>query len=198
MPAIDKKESLRKLADIAEDMGFRVWFDFRQCHIHEMYGKEIAWFDLDDQNRFWIDSTFLMAARGRYFCDICDILGTFVQKPGRQTRGTLYAISNSVGPWGRIKELPDASGVEWLNSDSMRSLYTLKGAKRIIRRYDLGGAKIVPVFDKDYEGAGAYADDLTKSSSDGAPRTLSDNDDSSGQNNLNGPSNNNNFFRANF
>nr|DAD96823.1 MAG TPA: hypothetical protein [Podoviridae sp. ctdDI2] len=199
MPAIDKKESLRKLADIAEDMGFRVWFDFKQCHIHEMYGKEIAWFDLDDQNRFWIDGAFLVASRGRYFREICNILGTFVQEPGRQTRGTLYAVSNSVGPWGRIKELPDASGVEWLNSDSMRSLYTLKGAKRITRRYDLGDAKIVPVFDNDYEGAGAYADDLTKTGGENAPRVPSDNDDSSGQNNQNSPGgNNNNFFRMNF
>nr|DAW79388.1 MAG TPA: hypothetical protein [Caudoviricetes sp.] len=199
MPAIDKKESLRKLADIAEDMGFRVWFDFKQCHIHEIYGKEIAWFDLDDQNRFWIDSTFLVASRCRYFREICDILETFVRQPGKQTRGTLYAVSNSVGPWGRIKELPDASGVEWLNSDSMRALYTLKGAKRITRRYDLGDAKIVPVFDNDYEGAGAYADDLTKASDENAPRTPSDNDDSSGQNNQNNPSgNNNNFFRTNF
>lgn len=86
MPAIDKKESLRKLADIAEGMGFRVWFDFKQCHIHEMYGKEIARFDLDDQSRFWIDSTFLVASKGRYFREICDILETFVQQPGRQTR----------------------------------------------------------------------------------------------------------------
>ena len=106
MPAIDKKESLRKLADIAEGMGFRVW----------------------------IDGAFLVASRSKYFREICDILGTFVQESGRQTRGTLYAVSNSVGPWGRIKELPDASGVEWLSSDSMRSLYTLKGAKRISRR----------------------------------------------------------------
>lgn len=98
MPAIDKKESLRKLADIAEDMGFRVWFDFKQCHIHEMYGT-----------------------------------------------------------------------------------------------------KIVPVFDNDYEGAGAYADDLTKTSEENAPRTPSDNDDSSGQNNQNNPGgNNNNFFITNF
>lgn len=39
MPSIDKKESLRKLADIAEDIGFRVWFDLKQCRIHEMYGE---------------------------------------------------------------------------------------------------------------------------------------------------------------
>lgn len=199
MPAIDKKESLRKLADIAEDMGFRVWFDFKRCHIHEMYGREIAWFDLDDQNRFWIDSAFLVASRGRYFREICDILETFVQQPGKQTRGTPYAVSNNVGPWGRIKELPDASGVEWLNSDSMRALYTFKGAKRITRRYDLSDAKIVPVFDNDYEGAGAYVDDLTKTSEENAPRTPSDNDDSSGQNSQNNPGgNNNNFFRMNF
>lgn len=199
MPAIDKKESLRKLADIAEDMGFRVWFDFRQCHIHEMYGKEIAWFDLDDQNRFWIDSTFLVVSMGRYFREICDILETFVQQPGKQTRGTLYAVSNSVGPWGRIKELPDASGVEWLNSDSMRALYTISGAKRIVRRYDLGNVRITPVFDNEYEGAGAYADDLTRSSSGDGPRIPSDNDDPSGQNGTNNSEgNNNNFFRTNF
>jgi hypothetical protein len=76
-------ERLRKLVDIAEDMGFRVWFDFKQCHIHEMYGKEVAWFDLDDQNRFWVDSVFLVASRGKYFRDICDILGTFVQNIGK-------------------------------------------------------------------------------------------------------------------
>lgn len=194
MASISSTEMLRKLVDIAEEMGFRIWFDFKQCHIHEMYGKEVAWFDLDDQNRFWVDSALLAASNGKYFRDICDILGVFVQKPGRQTRGTLYALSNSAGPWGRIRELPDASGVEWLNSDSMRALYTLGGAKRIARRYDLGDVKIVPVFDKDYEGVGAYADDQTKINSDDAPKTPSDSD-ISGQNNQNY---NNNFFRTNF
>lgn len=194
MASISSTEKLRKLVDIAEDMGFRVWFDFKQCHIHEMYGKEVAWFDLDDQNRFWVDSAFLVASSGKYFRDICDILGTFIQKSGRQTRGTLYALSNSVGPWGRIRELPDASGVEWLNSDSMRALYTLGGAKRIAKRYDLGDVKIVPVFDKDYEGVGAYADDLTKNNSDNTPKTPSGSD-VPGQNNQNY---NNNFFRTNF
>lgn len=194
MASISSTERLRKLVDIAEDMRFRVWFDFKQCHIHEMYGKEVAWFDLDDQNRFWIDSALLVASKGKYFRDICDILDTFVQKPGRQTRGTLYAVSNNTGAWGRIKELPDASGIEWLNNDSMRALYTIRGAKRIARRYDLGDVKIVPVFDKDYEGVGAYVDDLTKINSDSAPKTLSDSD-VSGQNNQNY---NNNFFRTNF
>ena len=90
-------------------------------------------------------------------------------------------------------------GIEWLNSDSMRALHALKGAKRITRRYDLGDTKIVPVFDNDYEGAGAYADDLTKASDENAPRVPSDNDGSSGQNNQNNPGgNNNNFFRTNF
>lgn len=199
MPAIASTERLRKLVDIAEDMGFRVWFNFKRCHIYEMYGKEVAWFDLDDQNKFWIDSAFLVASRGKYFRDICDILGTFVQKPGRQTRGTLYAVSNSTGAWGRILELPDASGVEWINADSMRALYTISGAKRIVRRYDLGSVRITPVFDNEYEGAGAYADDLTRSSSDDGPRIPSDNDDSSGQNGTNNSEgNNNNFFRTNF
>lgn len=94
MASISSTERLRKLVDIAEDMGFRVWFDFKQCHIHEMYDKEVAWFDLDDQNRSWVDSAFLVASKGKYSRDICDILGMFVQKPGKQTRGTLYAVSN--------------------------------------------------------------------------------------------------------
>lgn len=155
-------ERLRKLVDIAEDMGFRVWFDFKQCHIHEMYGKEVAWFDLDDQNRFWVDSAFLVASRGRYFRDICDILGTFVQKPGRQSRGTLYAIRGTIDTWSGVKELPDASGIERVDQDSLHALYTIKGARRIVRRYDIGKANIIAVEDKDYVGLGAYNHDESK------------------------------------
>lgn len=188
-------ERLRKLVDIAEDMGFRVWFDFKQCHIHEMYGREVAWFDLDDQSRFWVDSVFLVASRGRYFRDICDILGTFVQKPGRQSRGTLYAVRGTIDTWTGVKELPDASGIERVDGDSLRALYTIKGAKRIIRRYDIGKANIVAVEDKDYEGLGAYNHDESKDEvkpsrpADNTPKppvAVSD------------PNNNNNFFRTDF
>lgn len=190
-------ERLRKLVDIAEDMGFRVWFDFKQCHIHEMYGREVAWFDLDDQNRFWVDSEFLVASRGKYFRDICDILGTFVQKPGRQSRGTLYAVRGTIDTWSGVKELPDASGIERVDSDSLRALYTIKGAKRIIRRYDIGKANIVAVEDKDYEGLGAYNHDESKDEE--KPNSPIENKP---QPPAMGPTldehNNNNFFRTDF
>lgn len=187
-------ERLRKLVDIAEDMGFRVWFDFKQCHIHEMYGKEVAWFDLDDQNRFWVDSVFLVASRGKYFRDICDILGTFVQKPGRQSRGTLYAVRGTIDTWSGVKELPDASGIERIDGESLRALYTIKGARRIVRRYDIGKANIVAVDDKDYQGLGAYNHDESKiietsSSNQPEPPKRPNITDSNG---------NNNFFRSDF
>lgn len=155
-------ERLRKLVDIAEDMGFRVWFDFKQCHIHEMYGKEVAWFDLDDQNRFWVDSALLVKAGDNHLHDVCSIIEGFASKPGRQSRGTLYAIRGTIDTWSGVKELPDASGIERVDQDSLRALYTIKGARRIVRRYDIGKANIVAVEDKDYEGLGAYNHDESK------------------------------------
>lgn len=187
-------ERLRKLVDIAEDMGFRVWFDFKQCHIHEMYGKEVAWFDLDDQNRFWVDSAFLVASRGKYFHDICDILGTFVQKPGRQSRGTLYAVRGTIDTWSGVKELPDASGIERVDGESLRSLYTIKGARRIVRRYDIGKANIVAIEDKDYQGIGAYNFDESKSSDTGS----SNQPEPPKRPNITDSNGNNNFFRSDF
>lgn len=187
-------ERLRKLVDIAEDMGFRVWFDFKQCHIHEMYGKEVAWFDLDDQNRFWVDSAFLVASRGKYFHDICDILGTFVQKPGRQSRGTLYAVRGTIDTWAGVKELPDASGIERVDGESLRALYTIKGARRIVRRYDIGKANIIAVEDKDYQGIGAYNFDESKSSETGS----SSQPEPPKRPNITDSNGNNNFFRADF
>ena len=187
-------ERLRKLVDIAEDMGFRVWFDFKQCHIHEMYGKEVAWFDLDDQNRFWVDSAFLAASRGKYFHDICDILDTFVQKPGRQSRGTLYAVRGTIDTWSGVKELPDASGIERIDGESLRALYTIKGARRIVRRYDIGKANIVAVEDKDYQGIGAYNFDESKSSE----TSSSNQPEPPKRPNITDSNGNNNFFRSDF
>lgn len=188
-------ERLRKLVDIAEDMGFRVWFDFKQCHIHEMYGKEVAWFDLDDQNRFWVDSAFLVASRDKYYHDICDILGTFVQKPGRQSRGTLYAVRGTIDTWSGVKELPDASGIERIDGESLRALYTIKGARRIVRRYDIGKANIVAVDDKDYQGLGAYNYDESKD--EAKPSRPADNTPKPPVA-VSDPNNNNNFFRSDF
>lgn len=187
-------ERLRKLVDIAEDMGFRVWFDFKQCHIHEMYGKEVAWFDLDDQNRFWVDSVFLVASRDKYYHDICDILGTFVQKPGRQSRGTLYAVRGTIDTWSGVKELPDASGIERIDGESLRALYTIKGARRVVRRYDIGKANIVAVEDKDYQGIGAYNFDESKSSETGN----SNQPEPPKRPNITDSNGNNNFFRSDF
>lgn len=165
-------ERLRKLVDIAEELGFRVWFDFKQCHIHEMYGKEVAWFDLDDQNRFWVDSAFLVKAGDSHLHDVCGILEEFAAKPGRQSRGTLYAIRGTIDTWSGVKELPDASGIERVDQDSLHALYTIKGARRIIRRYDIGRANIVAVEDRDYQGLGAYNHDESR---------VSDSSNSSGQ-----------------
>lgn len=190
-------ERLRKLVDIAEDMGFRVWFDFKQCHIHEMYGKEVAWFDLGDQNRFWVDGAFLVAAGGRYLHDICGILKEFAAKPGRQSRGTLYAIRGTIDTWSGVKELPDASGIERIDGESLCALYTIKGARRIVRRYDIGKANIVAVEDKDYEGLGAYNHDESKDEE--KPNSPIENKP---QPPAMGPTldehNNNNFFRTDF
>ena len=186
-------ERLRKLVDIAEELGFRVWFDFKQCHIHEMYGKEVAWFDLDDQNRFWVDSAFLVKAGDSHLHDVCGILEEFAAKPGRQSRGTLYAIRGTIDTWSGVKELPDASGIERVDQDNLHALYTIKGARRIVRRYDIGKANIIPVWDADYQGIGAYNfDESKRSESDSNKQPEQPNNDNK---NLDKPNNNNyNYF----
>lgn len=47
---MDDNKRVRRIADIAEESGLRVWFSFAVCHIHRMYGPEIARFELDDQS----------------------------------------------------------------------------------------------------------------------------------------------------
>lgn len=37
--------TVTKIADMAESIGYRVWFDFATCYIHKMRGAEVARFD---------------------------------------------------------------------------------------------------------------------------------------------------------
>lgn len=40
--------AVTKIADMAESIGYRVWFDFATCYIHKMRGAEVARFEMDD------------------------------------------------------------------------------------------------------------------------------------------------------
>ena len=103
-------------------------------------------------------------------------------------------MRGTIDTWSGVKELPDASGIERIDGESLRALYTIKGAKRIVRRYDIGKANIVAVEDKDYQGIGAYNFDESKSSDTGS----SNQPEPPKRPNITDSNGNNNFFRSDF
>lgn len=185
---MEDNKRVRRIAEIAEECGLRVWFSFAVCHIHRMYGPEIAHFELDDQQRYWVSAEFLYAISGDHFREAVDHMGYLASNKGGQSRGTLYALKDKRGSWFSIKELEDGSGVDIISKPALNALYTRKGADRMAKRYDAAYDCYIQEIDQD---------NVTRRSIDWENKTTDD--DSSGQSGQNSPSgNNNNFFRTNF
>nr|DAI26346.1 MAG TPA: hypothetical protein [Caudoviricetes sp.] len=146
---MENDKRVRRIADIAEELGFRVWFSFAVCHIHRMYGPEVARFELDDQQRYWVSSEFLNATAGKYFREVVDHIGYLASNKGSQSRGTLYAMKEQRVSWWSIKELEDGSGVKTMGSESLDSLHTKRDVERIMRRYGIGKNCYIQEVDQD-------------------------------------------------
>lgn len=185
---MENNKRVRRIAEIAEERGLRVWFSFAVCHIHRMYGPEIAHFELDDQQRYWVSAEFLYAISGDHFREVVDHMGYLASNKGSQSRGTLYALKDKRGSWFSIKELEDGSGVDTIDKPALNALYTRKGADRTAKRYDAAYDCYIQEIDQD---------NISRRSIDWENKTTDD--DSSGQSGQNNPSgNNNNLFRTNF
>lgn len=146
---MEDNKRVRRIADIAEELGFRVWFSFAVCHIHKMYGPEVAHFELDDQQRYWVSSEFLNATAGKYFREVVDHIGYLAANKGSQSRGILYSLKDGRVSWWSIKELEDGSGAKTLGAESMDALYTKRGADRVAKRYDVGRNCYIQEIDQD-------------------------------------------------
>lgn len=146
---MENDKRVRRIADIAEELGFRVWFSFAVCHIHRMYGPEVAHFELDDQQRYWVSSEFLNATAGKYFREVVDHIGYLAANKGSQSRGVLYSPKDGRTSWWSLKELEDGSGVKTIGNESMDSLFTKKGVERIMKRYDVGHNCYIQEIDQD-------------------------------------------------
>lgn len=185
---MEDNKRVRRIAEIAEERGLRVWFSFAVCHIHGMYGPEIARFELDDQQRYWVSAEFLHAISGDHFREVVDHMDYLASNKGSQSRGTLYALKDKRGSWSSIKELEDGSGIDTIDKPALNALYTRKGADRMAKRYDAAYDCYIQEIDQD---------NISRRSIDWENKTTDD--DSSGQSGQNNPSgNNNNFFRTNF
>ena len=146
---MEDNKRVRRIADIAEECGLRVWFSFAVCHIHRMYGPEIARFELDDQQRCWVSSDFLYAISGDNFREVVDHIGYLVDNKGSQSRGVLYSPKDGRTSWWSLKELEDGSGVKTIGNESVDSLFTKKGVERIVKRYDVGHNCYIQEIDQD-------------------------------------------------
>lgn len=171
--------AVQRIAEMAEESGFRVWFDFATCHIHRMKGAdEVARFSLDDQRDFWVSSEFLLKliSDGKYN-DTMGYINVLLSNSGEQLRDGLYILQDQALSWWNIKELPDGTGATTVARNSRDAMYTKRGVERLRRRYDVTSRCIAveikpetPKTDGDDSGAG------------------------SGQNNQGGGNNNYNYF----
>lgn len=169
------------IADMAEKIGYRVWFDYATCYIHRMRGGELARFEMDNQQNYWMSGELVHKLTDVYGAEFLDWLKPITDAAGEQSRKGLYVLFDTSLNWWNLKEYPDGTGVETIDKNSRDAMYTERGVKRLKARYD-SMSKCIPV-------------EVAKPSADGqANRT--DNDGHSGQNNPEG--NNNNFFRSNF
>lgn len=184
---MDDNKRVRRIAEIAEECGLRVWFSFAVCHIHRMYGPEIAHFELDDQQRYWVSAEFLYAISGDHFREAVDHIGHLVENKGSQSRGTLYVMKESRVSWWAIKELEDGTGVKTAGAEGLDVLYTKAGVERVMKRYDVGRDCYIQEVDQ----SGMLGRRIEWSA-----KTGDDSDVPAGQNNPVGGSNN--FFRSNF
>ena len=146
---MENNKRVRRIADIAEELGFRVWFSFAVCHIHRMYGPEVARFELDDQQRYWVSSEFLNATAVKYFREVVDHIGYLASNNGSQSRGLLYVAKDQRVSWWALQEIEDGSGVRTIAQSSLDSLYTKKGIERIMKRYDVGHNCLIQEIDQD-------------------------------------------------
>ena len=183
---MENNKRVRRIADIAEELGFRVWFSFAVCHIYRMYGPEVAHFELDDQQRYWVSSEFLNATAGKYFREVVDHIGYLAANKGSQSRGLLYIAKDQRVSWWALRENDDGSGVRTVGQSSLDSLYTKKGVERIMKRYDAGHDCYIQEIDQD--GAAGKKIEWEAISRD----------DSGGNISQNNPGGNNNFFRSDF
>lgn len=169
------------IADMAEKIGYRVWFDYATCYIHRMRGEELARFEMDNQQNYWISGELAHKLTEVYGTEFLDWLKPITDVAGEQSRGGLYALFDASLNWWNLKEYPDGTGVETLNKNSRDAMYTERGVKRLKARYD-SMSKCIPV-------------EATKIPSD-KRESQTDSGNRSGQNNPGGD--NNNFFRMNF
>jgi len=146
---MENNKRVRRIADIAEELGFRVRFSFAVCHVHRMHGPEIARFELDDQQRYWVSSEFLNATAGKYFREVVDHIEYLASNKGSQSKGVLYPPKDGRTSWWSLKGLEYGSGVKTIEGESMDSLFTKKGVERIPKRYDVGHNCYIQEIDQD-------------------------------------------------
>ena len=171
--------TVQRIAEMAEESGFRVCFDFATCHIHRMKGAdEVARFSLDDQQDFWVSSEFLLKliSDGKYN-DIMGHINVLLFNSGEQLRNGLYMLQDQALSWWNIKELPDGTGTTTVARNSRDAMYTKRGAERLRRRYDVTSRCIAVEIKPE------------------TPKTGGDDSGTgSGQNNQGGGNNNYNYF----
>lgn len=169
------------IADMAEKIGYRVWFDYATCYIHRMRGGELARFEMDNQQNYWISGELAHKLTEVYSAEFLDWLKPITDVAGEQSRRGLYVLFDTNLNWWNLKEYPDGTGVETIGKNSRDAMYTERGVKRLKARYD-SMSKCVPV------------EAVKIPSNEWENRT--DGDSQSRQNNPEGS--NNNFFRSNF
>lgn len=171
--------AVTKIADMAESIGYRVWFDFATCYIHKMRGAEVARFEMDDGRNLRIGANFASNMNSAYGKDFLDLVSVLCDAGSAQSRKGLYVVFDKSFGWWNVRELPDGSGANNVGANSFDAMYTKRGADRIKARYDVARTCEVRAVEQD--------DNLKTGDNDSAQ---------SGQNNPEG--NNNNFFRTNF
>lgn len=169
------------IADMAEKVGYRVWFDYATCYIHRMRGRELARFEMDNHQNYWMSGELAHKLIEVYGEEFLDWLKPITDVAGEQSRRGLYVLFDTSLNWWNLKEYPDGTGVETIGKNSRDAMYTERGVKRLKARYD-SMSKCVPV-------------EVVKIPS-GEWENRTDSGSRSGQNNPEGS--NNNFFRMNF
>nr|DAU24664.1 MAG TPA: hypothetical protein [Caudoviricetes sp.] len=171
--------TVTKIADMAESIGYRVWFDFATCYIHKMRGAEVARFEMDDGRNLRIGANFASNMNSAYGKDFLDLVSVLCDAGSAQSRKGLYVVFDKSFGWWNVRELPDGSGANNVGANSFDAMYTKRGADRIKARYDVARTCEVRAVEQDNN------------------QKTGDNDGvQSGQNNPSGG--NNNFFRMNF
>lgn len=167
------------IAEKAESIGYRAWFDFATCYIHRMRGKEIARFEMDNGRNFRVSADFLADMISAYDKEFTSLIALLANAGEAQSRDGLYVVFDKSFGWWNVRELPDGSGANNVGANSFDAMYTKRGAERIKARYDVARTCEVRAVEGVIQ-----------------PRTGDDTNGQSGQNNPG--ASNNNFFRSNF